>query len=59
MKIQGQSHNQLCGISPDLNCLQKICSITNLFGTNIRKFDTKKTYFFAQNAKTVQIIRKN
>ena len=46
-----QSHKQLSALSPDRNCLSKImCSIANLFDTNIKKFDPKKHQFFSLNA---------
>ena len=40
-----QSHEQFSVLPPNLNCLSKISSIANLFDTNIRKFDAKKTIF--------------
>ena len=35
-----------------------MCSIANLFGTNIRKFDTKKTYFLPRTLRLSKSLRK-
>ena len=46
-----ESHKQLTVLTLNPNCLYKMCSIANLFNTNVRNFHAKNTTkFFAQNA---------
>ena len=45
-----QSLKQLLALSQTLITYKEMCSRANLFDTNIRKFDAKNIFFFAQNA---------
>ena len=42
-----QSQKELSVPSFDLNRLQKMCNIANIFETNLKKIDAKNTIFFS------------